>query len=400
MMKTMEFTAEQQHALWCIEDWYRNGREQVFRLSGYAGTGKTTIAREIPALLGLERVQYAAFTGKAASVLRSKGCEGATTLHSLLYRSSESEVRDEWGKPVWIVPPETIRNEAGEIVEEKPGLPMMRMTFEPRDPDEGEKPLSEIDLFIVDEMSMLAQIVVDDLLCVGVRVLVLGDPGQLPPIRGSENTLTSVKPDVLLRNVQRNQGAVLDLATRVRERGAHAVEPFEHKSMSIDDMLDFDQVLVWKNMTRWKMIRQMRMRLGRLPGIPVVGDSVMFLSNRPALGRFNGQQGKVQFVAEHGDTLTLVLDDGLGPVDVPLIGFKSRLGQEEAEARYRRSENLIPATFSQAVTVHKAQGSEWDRVCVLNETMGMNDDLLAQRWLYTGITRAVKDVSVVAQGGW
>lgn len=396
----MEYTPEQRDALEQIRRWYGTGREQVFRLSGYAGTGKTTIARDVPALLGLERVQYAAFTGKAASVLRSKGCVGAMTLHSLLYRSSESQVRDERGKPVWVVEPETVRDDEGRIIEDRPGVPMMRMTFEPRKIDEGEDPLDQIELFIVDEMSMLAQIVVDDLLAVGVRVLVLGDPGQLPPIRGSENSLTAARPDVLLRSVQRNQGAVLDLATLVRERGAEAVEPFECRSMSIDEIVEFDQVLVWKNVTRWKMIRQIRSRLGYPPGIPVVGDSVMFLANRAALGRFNGQQGRVTFVAEHGTMLTLVLDDGLGPVEVPLSGFRNRLGQEEAEARYRRSEHVIPATFSQAVTVHKAQGSEWDRVCVLNETMGMNDDLLAKRWLYTGITRAAKDVAVVAQGGW
>ena len=66
-----------------------NGTPQVFRLFGYAGTGKTTLARHIADEADGE-VKFAAFTGKAASVMRGKGCRGASTIHSLIYRARES----------------------------------------------------------------------------------------------------------------------------------------------------------------------------------------------------------------------------------------------------------------------------------------------------------------------
>ena len=64
----------------------------MFRLFGYAGTGKTTLARHIAE--GVEgEVKYAAFTGKAALVMRNKGCDGASTIHSLIYRARETARR-------------------------------------------------------------------------------------------------------------------------------------------------------------------------------------------------------------------------------------------------------------------------------------------------------------------
>src|SRR5574337_1333323 len=75
------FTPHQDDALRAVAAWLkakpgRNGTPQVFRLFGYAGTGKTTLARHIAEGVDGD-VKYAAFTGKAALVMRNKGCEGA-----------------------------------------------------------------------------------------------------------------------------------------------------------------------------------------------------------------------------------------------------------------------------------------------------------------------------------
>ena len=59
----------------------------MFRLFGYAGVGKTTLARHV-AQGARGEAAFAAFTGKAALVMRSKGCAGATTIHALIYRAS------------------------------------------------------------------------------------------------------------------------------------------------------------------------------------------------------------------------------------------------------------------------------------------------------------------------
>src|SRR5690606_38030647 len=55
---------------------------------GYAGTGKTTLARHFAE--GVDgNVSFGTFTGKAASVLHKKGVPNAQTLHSLIYKPKE-----------------------------------------------------------------------------------------------------------------------------------------------------------------------------------------------------------------------------------------------------------------------------------------------------------------------
>ena len=85
------FTPHQDAALTAASNWLKatRGRASIFRLFGYAGTGKTTLAKHLAE--GVDgKVLFAAFTGKAACVMRSKGCPGAATIHSLIYRARES----------------------------------------------------------------------------------------------------------------------------------------------------------------------------------------------------------------------------------------------------------------------------------------------------------------------
>jgi len=121
-----------------------DGEPQVFRLFGYAGVGKTTLARHIAEGAQGEAV-FAAFTGKAALVLRSKGCVGASTIHALIYRASEGAE----GAPTFTL------NHDG--------------------------PASKAGLIVIDECSMVDAELGRDLLSFGKPILVLGDPAQLPP---------------------------------------------------------------------------------------------------------------------------------------------------------------------------------------------------------------------------
>ena len=86
---------QQEAALKAVMTWYRAGDKQVFRLYGYAGTGKTTLARDFAG-----EVAFAAFTGKAAHVMRGKGCVNATTIHGLIYLL---EKEDENGNPIFVI---------------------------------------------------------------------------------------------------------------------------------------------------------------------------------------------------------------------------------------------------------------------------------------------------------
>src|SRR5512139_2235245 len=163
-----QFTPHQQQALTVVAEWLKakpgsNGTPQVFRLFGYAGTGKTTLARHIADEADGE-VRFAAFTGKAASVMRGKGCRGATTIHSLIYRARESG-------------------------EEIPSFDLWE-----------EAPASKASLIIIDECSMVDAELGKDLLSFGVPLLVLGDPAQLPPITTGANGggfFTEHEPDVM-----------------------------------------------------------------------------------------------------------------------------------------------------------------------------------------------------------
>jgi exodeoxyribonuclease-5 len=91
----MNWSPVQDAALVAVRDWLRQcAREDylmreeferpVFRLFGYAGTGKTTLARYFAENVDGE-VAFAAFTGQAAHVMRNMGCENASTIHQLIY---------------------------------------------------------------------------------------------------------------------------------------------------------------------------------------------------------------------------------------------------------------------------------------------------------------------------
>src|SRR5215218_5716245 len=164
------FSPQQDAALKSVSEWLnakpgRNGTPQVFRLFGYAGTGKTTLARHIAEHVD-GKVLFAAFTGKAAQVMRSKGCQGASTIHSLIYRTLESGAE---------VPSFTLWDDA---------------------------PASKAKLIIIDECSMVDAELGRDLMSFGVPVLVLGDPAQLPPVQGG-GFFTETEPDAMLTEVHR-----------------------------------------------------------------------------------------------------------------------------------------------------------------------------------------------------
>ncbi len=164
------FTPHQDAALKAVADWLKakpgkNGTPPVFRLFGYAGTGKTTLARHIAEGVDGE-VKFAAFTGKAALVMRNKGCDNASTIHSLIYRARE------------------IRRRAAELrtVGRRAGL-QGQADRDRRMLDGGRRTRPRPDV-------------------VRMPLLVLGDPAQLPPIQGG-GFFTDCEPDVMLTEVHR-----------------------------------------------------------------------------------------------------------------------------------------------------------------------------------------------------
>src|SRR5690242_9806509 len=220
-----QFTPHQQNALKSVADWLRakpgsDGTPQVFRLFGYAGTGKTTLARHIADEADGE-VKFAAFTGKAASVMRGKGCHGASTIHGLIYRARESG-------------------------EEIPSFDLW-----------DEAPASKASLIIIDECSMVDEELGRDLMSFGVPVLVLGDPAQLPPIQGG-GFFTNAQPDAMLTEVHRQaqDDPIVRLSMDIREGNEIALGDYGESQVVAKSKLDpervmaADQILVGRNVTR------------------------------------------------------------------------------------------------------------------------------------------------------
>ena len=187
----MEFSRQQDEALKAVSTWLKEGQGPLFRLFGYAGTGKTTLARHFAEQVDGD-VQFAAFTGKAAQVLRSKGASNAKTIHSLIYRPRGEEA----------------------VEDEETGKTSMAPMFSLN----RQSPVAKASLVIVDECSMVDEELGRDLMSFGTPILVLGDPGQLPPISGG-GFFTEHEPDYLLTDIHRQarDNPIIDLAMRVRE---------------------------------------------------------------------------------------------------------------------------------------------------------------------------------------
>jgi exodeoxyribonuclease-5 len=229
---------------------------------------------------------------------------------------------------------------------------------------------------------------------------VLGDPEQLPPVRG-EGFFTSAAPDFYLSEVLRQalDSPILSLATRVREG-----EPLTgHQDASVAELLQVDQVLCGRNVTRWDLISRMRAAQGFPPGFPVPGDRIMCLANNRALGVFNGQQFDVLHnLGQDGNQRAwkLVLRDDDGEqleISADWGGFTGQEGQDLAKRNARFSGRIALMTFAQAITVHKSQGSEWPSVALLDEgyVFHRGDPDTPRRWTYTGITRAAERLHVI-----
>lgn len=378
-------------------------------MHGYAGTGKSTLVNEITR--GLEGVVHLAPTGKAAAVMRRKGCEGARTIHSYIYQ-----------------PP-------GEIVEEVKRLRQEIEAIEGKDPFDARlaSMRSQLEwlrqrlqnpswilrlsldppprLIVVDEASMVSEALARDILSFGVKVLAIGDPGQLPPVHG-DALFMSGTPDVMLTEVHRQalESPVLRMATHVRHHGAGSL-PYGQYHLRYGSLapasfagmiLEADQVLVGRNATRRRLNATMREMSG-LPvsPAPVAGEKLVCLRNanaRPADGGdaeikiLNGTQWRVDECVDDGFWYRARLTDWDGGGDSVVV----KMHREPFAGQDVLPENRFDAhefDFGYALTVHKAQGSQWDDVVIINDWTHRETH---DRWLYTGLTRAVERATVIS----
>lgn len=389
----MILTTKQEEGLKVAVARHRAG-EKYTVIAGYAGSGKSTLVRFIVEALNVdeERVCYCAFTGKAAEVLRRKGNKNVCTLHHLLYEHIPKPAGGFFRKP---------------------------------------KPRLDYDIIIVDEVSMAPKTLMDLLFTHRVYVICLGDPGQLPPIDKDEDNHLLDNPHVFLDEIMRQAQESEIIRLTMKIRNGETIDYFNGNEVKIIPYSELntgvlqwgDQILTATNAKRHAINNQMRALNGRT-GDPQDGDKLICLRNywedfsEHGDTLVNGTIGYLQnsfqtwreiprFVQSNIKKFDVLIGDFIIPdthdnyplteMDRQMIitGEKCcdwRLSYKLGKLRNKYGE-IVPKEFAYAyaITIWKAQGSEWNNVVVLEEDFPYDKDT-HRRAMYTALTRASEKV--------
>jgi len=384
-----ELSVKQKNIIKDILDWYKKKKIPYLTLGGYAGTGKTTILGYLNEKLHKEykdiSIAYCSYTGKASQVLRKKLQETGSlkrsdyvgTIHRLIYKA---------------------------IVDEDNNV----IGWEKISVDDF-----EYDLIIVDEASMVSSDIWQDLLSFEKPILAVGDHGQLPPVGGKFNLM--LKPMLRLEEIYRQEkdNPIVVISEMARkygeipnmEYGRH-VKKFSREDEDVmefftDQLSSYNEnmmVLVGYNHTRNQINDGIRQLLEFESPQPQIQDRVICLRNNAELGIFNGMIGTLQSIEKVSvaDMLEYyqadILFDGEDEVFHLPISIE-QFRQRETLRNVSRDINLFD--FGYALTVHKAQGSQAEKVILFEERFSKMDDDMWRRWLYTGVTRAVSELYII-----
>lgn len=387
----LTLSLKQKKVLDSILDWYKSKRGQYITLGGYAGTGKTTLLGFLSERLHKEykgiSIAYCSYTGKASQVLKKKLQENKSllpsdfvgTIHRLIYKAilDEDDNVVGWEK----IPVDVF----------------------------------EYDLIIVDEASMVSRDIWEDLLSFKKPILAVGDHGQLPPVEGKFNLMVS--PILRLEEIYRQErgNPIITISELARKYGeipdmeyGQGIKKFSRENEDVQEFLseklgsyDGDtMVLVGYNNTRNKLNEGIRQLLEFESTKPEVQDRVICLRNNAELGIFNGMLGNIQSIEKVSVANMLdyyqadILFDGEDEVFHLPISIE-QFGQKETLRNVGRDINLFD--FGYALTVHKAQGSQAERVILFEERFSKMDDDMWRRWLYTGVTRAISELYIIGR---
>lgn len=325
--------------------------KQVQTLGGPAGSGKTIVVKHLKEILS--NFAVCAFTGKAAQVLRSKGIEDASTIHSLIY-----------------VPE---KDEYGNILLDSNGSPNFILA-------------SSINYegFLVDEASMINKELNMDLRSFGKPIIFTGDHYQLEPIGETVNLMAA--PDFVLEKIHRNAGEIAFFAEHIRK----GFRPQSWQNISsggkvkfiskrdIDKHLNVDQILCSFNKTRVEINEMSRSTKGYNKKLEV-GDKIMILRNNRLKAVFNGMQGIIKYLYPNKNRLIFETDSESHDI----FYDPSQIGKEKYEIDFDRN-NPEPIDYADCITTHKAQGSEWETGLVIEQKCDKWDN---RRHGYTSASR-------------
>ncbi|UWQ92209.1 AAA family ATPase [Rhodobacteraceae bacterium M382] len=430
------------------------GEAGVMALVGKAGSGKTLLLAQLYKALadaGVDIVSgdyesrkkgerrtlaVLAPTNKAASVLRLRGVP-ATTIHRILYTpvyDPEYERIAEWlagngDRPEIEGLSEEALNRAVAFYEKNKSMPGALAAAGLRGSDfiTGWKRREEpLDIGFVDESSMLDDRQFDDLKEIFPTLLLFGDPAQLAPVNQSGAMVFDALPDdrkLELKRVHRQDAdnPILDLAHALADPQLefHDFEQMIEDSARRDDRVVWGQrvevdlmarspVLVWRNATRIRLINAFRKVYGApedalMEGEPLICDGIEL----PLKHRKKRLDLEARGLIKGAQVIYL------GPGRKPGFSRLHVMGAEDPQVSAAsivkiempdEEEPFIPyaarmgATFlhGAAVTIHKAQGSQWGTVQVFAPDlyaaarMGRVEagQPLWKRLAYVAITRA------------
>ncbi|ARC67275.1 ATP-dependent RecD-like DNA helicase (plasmid) [Bacillus licheniformis] len=389
--KRIDLTPVQMDAVKSIQDWYKSGKKQTYFLAGYAGTGKSTLVDYVINTLGIKKssVAFACYTGKAALVLtqKAKGKYKAVTLHRLIYKLDF----DSKGK----------------------------MQFVLKDPDE----LKDIKLIVVDEASMVDGNIMRDLKSFDKKILFIGDQGQLPPVsnNGNEEFLEMFNnPDFVLTEIHRqaegNPIIHLSMLARTKKpisygwygenKEALVISRTQWETIKQNCYTSADQIICGYNKTRTSLNKDIRKYIGHTNKLPQVGDKLICTRNNWSknirdINLVNGMTGYVKCISYD------IPNDEEIKRSAMSIDFQPDFTEETFDKLFLVNDhfegkkyNLLPHEyniysqfdFGYAITCHKSQGSQWEKVVVISEVL---DPEMHHRWLYTAITRSSERLILV-----
>jgi exodeoxyribonuclease V len=386
---TITLTPKQAEAVRLAKQWYK-GSEQVMAIVGYAGTGKSFLVDYIISDLGIsyDEVAFVAYTGKAALVLtqKSNGKYQATTIHKLIYELDDSQKTPQF------------------VLRDKASL------------------TQKYKLIVVDEASMVDRKIEEDLKSFGIKILAIGDQGQLEPVssgKGDNKGTLLENPAVVLTEIHRqaegNPIIHLSMLARQRKRiepGKYGDKAYVLRKQDLDPRrllsiyMRADQVLCGYNNTRKRINQDIRRALGFTSPLPQVSDKVICTKNNwsksiNGIALVNGMTGFVQELQEN------VKKDNFIRRDCMKIAFRPDFMKESFKdvlllhdefknnkVELSREEYSIydQFDFGYVITTHKSQGSQWNNVVLINEVLNSESH---HRWLYTGITRAADKLILI-----
>ena len=490
-----DLSADQLSAYNDIVNWMRDLEEEpgVLTLGGYAGTGKSTLVSLVAEQCQLPA--FCAYTGKATSVLRRKLAAAGTetvgaqkktrdgemsreerpycgTIHSLIYQPCQCREP----KQVAVSKPCAEKGCAGEVAwidgnavcankhanklslkafeSLKPKTVLVRDGLKNEDGsckfcgDKGWLRREALDrnygLIIVDEASMVDDMMLRDLKAYGVPILAVGDHGQLPPVGGSGSLMKN--PNLRLERIHRQAegNPIIALSKMIRETG-RLPDTLPGDDVVFERLRFVDQLIekryadasperllamglaCYTNRRRMGLNVAARRAIGVARNgreLPRRGEHVICLRNmkgeqgRPPVS--NGMRGVLQTDATPKQEVNY-RGEKLGASEVKLVGsiafpedeidpvqYEMLRAQFGREKTFGTPEELVKETgihsfamagalfdYGYAMTVHKMQGSQFDDLVVCAERPGPVGDEDWRRWLYTAVTRAAKKLTVL-----